>query len=424
MLTQIVRSARRRPHLGAHPAGPLYAPGDFADPSRWETAGLTPQDIAQLQQQVQALYADNEALRAELLRLHQREEASAALRAALLRGGGRLLVPLLDRAHVVRSFAKLAETTSEFAGPTDRWPARERILQDARSFLESCVRFAVRRRTFLLVFSLLASAIPIVQVWLVMQQNEIIANQTELAEVQVYDLVARSMTEGDRNARLMTGALLSRSEPEFLAGVVDEAFNPDLASVYRPEGVSAAERRLEDAAFRGHLVRAVVRGIEHRVDERSPKELWSVAQPMLRRILVDAETRVASVLRLGEGAAPSDAGVAEQVDGYLVQVGAAIRLYGRLAREVDETDAFFADVRPWLARTAEAKLAGNRFEEAQRFALETVLLELAVSPALGDPIPSAGDDPSSTLRAGLDVLRQAIGGDDVDWDRLAQEVET
>jgi hypothetical protein len=172
---------------------------------------VTPQEIAQFQQQLQALYADNEALRAELQRIREREQATAELRANLLRGGGRLLVPLLDRAQVVRSFARLAETTSEFAGPIDRWPARERVLSDARTFMESCVRFAVRRRLFLLIFSLLASAIPIVQVWLVVQQNRIIGNQTEMFEVQVYDLVARSMTEGDRNARLMTGALLSRA---------------------------------------------------------------------------------------------------------------------------------------------------------------------------------------------------------------------
>ena len=385
---------------------------------------MTPQEIAQLQQQVQALYTDNEALRAELQRIRQQHEASAELRAALMRGGGRLLVPLLDRAHVVRSFARLAETTSEFAGPMDRWPARERILGDARTFMESCVRFAVRRRLFLLLFSLLASAIPIVQVWLVMQQNEIIGNQSEMFEVQVYDIVARSMTEGDRNARLMTGALLSRAEPEFLAGVVDEAFHPDLASVYRPEGVGAA-RRLEDAAFRGHLVRAVVRGVEHRIDERSPKELWAVAHPMLQRILADAETRVDAVLRVGEGTEPIDADTAEQVDGYLVQIAAAIRLYGRLARELDETDTFFADVKPWLTRTASAKLKGNRFEEAQRFALESVLLELALSPGLGDPVPdvrAAGDDPAATFATGLGVLREGLGDDAVDWERLKQEV--
>jgi hypothetical protein len=389
-----------------------------------ENDRVTPQEIAQLQQQAQALYTDNEALRAELQRIRQQQEASAELRASLMRGGGRLLVPLLDRAQVVRSFARLAETTSELAGPMDRWPTRERILGDARTFLESCVRFAVRRRLFLLVFSLLASAIPIVQVWLVMQQNEIISNQSEMFEVQVYDIVARSMTEGDRNARLMTGALLSRAEPEFLAGVVDEAFHPDLASVYRPEGVTAGTRRLEDAAFRGHLVRAVVRGIEHRIDERSPEELWDVARPMLQRILADSESRVAAVLRIGEGGEAVEGGVAEQVDGYLVQVGAAIRLHGRLARAVGETDTFFADVRPWLTRTAEAKLRGNRFEEAHRFALESVLLDLALAPELGDPIPdvgAAGDDPAATLAAGLSVLREGIGGDAIDWERLSQD---
>lgn len=390
---------------------------------------MDPQQIAQLQQQVAALHADNERLRAEIGAIHQRAQNMAEVRATVLRGGGRLLVPLLDRQKVVRSFAKLAETTSAFAGPMDAWPARDQVLGDARTFMESCVRFAIRRRMLLVVFSIIAATVPAIQIWLVVQQNQIIANQTEFFQIQVYDIVSRSMTEGDRNAKLMTGALLSRADPAFLQGVVEEAFHPDLAAVYRPEGVRAGSRRLEDAAFRGHLVRAVVRGVEQRTAERSAGELWEVAQPMLRRILADAESRVASVLRIGEadgeGPGQLEPALAEQVDGYLVQVGDAVRIYGRLARATGHTETFFADIRPWLARSAEANLQGNRFEDAQRFAMQSVLFDLALEPKLGDPAadPDAGGgSPEAALAGGLKALRQALGDDAVDWDRLAAGV--
>lgn len=381
--------------------------------------------LAQLQHQLHAIAAENEQLRQQLQQLATQKQTKADRRKQVLRGGGRLLIPLLDRHRVVRSFGAMAETASLYSGPQEEWPERDRVLDDVRRFLESMMRFAVRRRTLLLVLSLLGALIPAIQIWLVVQQNEIIKNQNEFFQIQVYDIVARSMTEGDRNARLMTGALLSRSDPEFLVGVVEEAFDPNVAGLFREEAVEARKRRLEDAAFRGYLVQAVVRSVQKRVDADEPKTEQSLA--MLRPIVADASGRVYEVLRLGESGEKVNDELAEQVDGYLFKVGEAIRMYGRLARAEGKDDEFFADLTPYLRRVSQSKVAGNNFQKAQRFAMEALLFELALEPEPTDPpdvdLDGAGLSPEDARAKGLAVLRDKIGGDEVDWDALERQVQ-
>jgi hypothetical protein len=295
------------------------------------------------------------------------------------------------------------------------------VLGAAREFLESCVRFAIRRRTWLLLFSLIATAIPVIQIWLVVQQNEIIRNQSALLELQVYDIVSRSMTEGDRNARLMTGALLSKADVGFLRGVVEEAFDPNLAGIYREEGVRAQERRLEDAAFRGHLIRAVVRGIENSAEvDRS--ELFVQTRPMLRLILADAADRVPHVFRLSPGASETDGALAEQVDNYLAQVVRAMQVYARLARTVGEQEAFAVDVRPLLRRLSSHGTTGSgQFEQALGTAFEHFAFEAALELELGDPpvdLDRANLSPDDARRQGLENLRAWVGDEGVAWERL------
>ncbi len=378
-----------------------------------------------LQQQIAALQAENQQLRAEIERVRQQQEATARARKQIAIGGARLLVPLLDRQKVVRAFGKLAETTSRFANTPSEWPSRDEILGDAREFMESCVRFAIRRQTFLLFVWLLGASIPVIQLWLVVQQNAIIENQNKFFEIQVYDIVSRSMTEGDRNARLMTGALLSNADLEFLGGVVEEAFDPDLGGIYDAQGVQAGARRLEDAAFRGYLMRAVVRAAETRASD-DPDRLYEQMQPMLHRIVVDAGDRLPEVLRVGDGDANAiDGALAEQVDNYVAQVGGALRIYGRLARSHGDTEAFHADVQVLLARLAKRPWSG-RFGTATRFCIERFLFEVARGSDLDDP-PIAWDDaaasPEQARADGIAALRTELGGDAVDWDRLAKQVE-
>jgi hypothetical protein len=395
---------------------------------------VTPEELALLHQQLYALQAENHALRQELARLAQVQQAAADRRAQVLRGGGRLLIPLLDRQKVVRSFSKLVETSGSFTGPREQWPTRDQVITDARLFLESLVRFAIRRRMLLLVFALFGAVIPGIQIWLVVQQNEIIGQQTKIieeqrkhSEIQVFDVVARSMTEGDRNAKLMTGALLSRSDPAFLAGVIDEAFDPELAGTYRSESVNASTRRLEDAAFRGHLIRAAVRGVHRHLVTASEEELATVAEqalPTLHRIMQDAVLRVPEVL-LGSEGGTADGALDEQVDGYLAQVGWATRLYARLARTQGQTGPMREDLRQLLQRVKWSRLGESRFASAQASALRELLTELALEPGLRDGISTdwaaAGTTPEEAYTKGLAALREAVGEEGIEWDALTKQ---
>lgn len=383
------------------------------------------------QRLVEALERENAQLRARVEELTEREAKAAQARSVLMRGGFRLLIPLFDRNKVVRTFGRLVETAGGFAGPRESWPTRDQVLGDARLFLESVVRFAIRQRLFLVLFALLGAAIPLVQVWLVIQQNEIIDNQTKFSEIQVYDIVARSMTEGDRNARLMTGALLANAEPEFLSNVVRESFDPSLAGVYRVDGVNARQRRLDDAAYRGHLIRAAVRSSSVPRSKESRAELYRRAKPMLQWIVADAAARLPEVLRLGraggeqEGAVDkADGDRNEQVDHYIVQVGSAIREFARLAREHDDLSAFGRQVAPLFTRLAQRSPdPANRFTTAYRAVLQDVLLDLAAQAKPGDPAPSlerAGGEIGAALTQGVAELKRLVG-DGANWDSLVKQ---
>jgi hypothetical protein len=381
---------------------------------------------------VEALERENEQLRNKVEELKTRESKIAEARATLMRGGFSLLLPLFDRNKVVRTFGSLLETLSAFSGPRESWPAREQVLAAARSFMEAVVRFLIRQRFFLAFFGLLGAAIPAVQVWLVIQQNEIIDNQNKFSEIQVYDIVARSMTEGDRNARLMTGALLANAEPAFLSNVVRESFDPSLAGVYRAEGVNAKQRRLDDAAYRGHLIRAAVRSVVSAQRRSSTKDAYDSGKPMLQWITADAGARMPEVLRLGRLAEEgdpvaldkSDGDRNEQVDHYLVQVGAAVREFARLARANGDLATFGAQVAPLFTRLAQrSPETTNRFASVYRATLQDILFDMAVEAKPFDPPPSlqrAGGELKGAVTKGIANLRIVVG-DSVNWDNLAQQ---
>ncbi len=381
---------------------------------------------------VESLERENEQLRSKVEELKTREAKSAEARATLMRGGFRLLVPLFDRNKVVRTFGSLLETLSAFSGPSESWPPRDQVLAATRLFLESVVRFLIRQRFFLAFFGLLGAAIPAVQVWLVIQQNEIINNQNKFSEIQVYDIVARSMTEGDRNARLMTGALLANAEPEFLSNVVRESFDPSLAGVYRAEGVNAKQRRLDDAAYRGHLIRAAVRSVTAARPNESARDAYRRGKPMLQWIVADAGARMPEVLRLGRASEESDPTVNdksdgdrnEQVDHYLVQVGTAVREFARLARANGDLPTFGAQVAPLFTRLAQrSPETSNRFASVYRATLQDILFDLAVEAKPSDPPPSlqrAGGELQTAVAKGISNLKAAVG-DGVNWDNLVKQ---
>jgi len=383
---------------------------------------MTPEPVAELHAHMQHLQAENHALQMELSRVRQREvEATLRFRASM-RFGVRLLIPLLDRHRVVRSFGSLFGTVSRFADVREEWPTSDQILTDARTFAECCVRFAVRRRTWLAMFSILAAMIPCIQVWLVVRQNQIIENQTKLSEIQVYDLVARSMTQGDRNARLVTGALLSRADLEFLAGVIGETFDPDLAVLHDREGIQAVKRRMEDAAFRAPLIRAVVRGVEIREDEQTATSLFAAVGPMLERILRDAEERVTMVLRLADESDANDGELTEQVDAYLAQVGDALQVWWLLGKAAGADAQVVAVVERFLHRVVELPLPKERHGPAYRNAIEALLIAVALEPELDRVTVGTVREPDQAVDKGFELLKARIGGDEVDWAAFRKQI--
>jgi predicted nucleic acid-binding protein len=380
--------------------------------------------IAQLEQQVAGLAARNQELESQLAAVHDQRAAASQARVKAVKTGGKWLIPLLDRAKVVRSFGDLAETVGKFTGPREQWPSRDDIVDGARLFMESCVRFTVRRRTSFWLFSVLAASIPFLQLWVVIKQNEIISNQNEFFEIQVHDVVSRSMTEGDRNARLMTGALLSRANLTFLADVVDEAFDPELTGIYTAKGTKASKRRLEDTAFRGFLIRAVARGVALRADG-DRDELVETAQPMMRKIVADASDRVPMLLRFGEGSAELDPELVEQAANYLYQLGAVIRIYGRLARSEGLEKEFAEDLRLLLRRVASRELEGNRFAEAYRISMDSVVLDASVGLELGDDEVDWAEtdrDVEAAREQGIEALSKALGSEGIDWDAFKRQL--
>jgi hypothetical protein len=379
----------------------------------------------QLEQQVRQLQQENQELRDRLASIEGRDKAVQKARKQLLRGGWRILLPMVDRQRVVRSFSKLTQTVSGYSNPRSEWPTRDEVLVDARELMESVVRFTIRRRLVILLFSILAFTIPLVQIWLVVKQNEIIENQTALAEVQVYDIVSRSMTEGDRNARQMTGALLARSDLDFLSGVIEEAFGPGQQDYYRLEGVSAAKRRLEDAAFRGHLVRAVVGGVQQRSDQERASELLGKTRPMFQHVLRDGTHRVPLVLRLGRQSTSIDDELAEQVDNYFVQMGGLLRVYSRLAREARRDDDFNGDVAPFLKRLAGQELPPEaRFSGVYKAVMQDFLFDLALEPALGATasLEERGLTPEKALDQGMASLRRRLGDKALNWNSFGRQM--
>ncbi len=375
--------------------------------------------------ELEALRRENQLLRERLEGIESRTEDAAKARKALMRGGFRLLVPLLDRQKVVRSFGTLAQTLSGYSGAPSQWPSRDEVLLQAREFMESVVRFMIRRRTVVLLFSLLATAVPGLQLWLAYQQNQIIENQTRFQEVQLFDVVARSMTEGDRNARTITGALLANADLGFLKNVMTEAFDPGALALYRREGLEASARRAQDTAFRGNLIRAAVRVVDKRLEGgESAKTLLSEVRPMFVQILKDTEYRLAEVVRTGRDETEMQGALVEEVDMYIGQVGALLKKYGRLARSSGKSDQFYADVRPLLARMSKiSSVKDSTFASTYRVVMEDFLLEVADNCSLRDGAVDLGRrDPKAVLKAGIDKLEATYGPSALDWPRFREQV--
>jgi hypothetical protein len=326
---------------------------------------------------------------------------------------------------VVRSFGKLAETLSGYSEAPAQWPAREEVLLQTRVFLESIVRFLIRRRLFVLLFSLLATVVPVLQIWLFARQNEIIENQTRFQEVQLFDVVARSMTEGDRNARTITGALLANADLGFLQNVMTEAFDPGAFALYRREGLQATTRRAQDTGFRGNLIRAAVRAVDKRLETgEGAGTVLAQLRTIFVQILKDTEYRLPEVVRTGREEAELDGELMEEVDAYIGQVGALLKKYGRLARSAGQAARYYQDIRPLLARMSKiSSVKNSAFAGTYRLVMEDFLLEVAEESGLRDGSVQLGSrELKAVLKGGIDKLEAVYGSSALDWPRFRQQV--
>jgi len=379
-----------------------------------------------LEQQVHALQQENQALRAELAKIEQRAQIAREAKARVIRIGWRVLVPLLDRQKVVRSFAKLLNNATGFTGPRESWPTQESLLQDARTFLESCVRFVIRRRMFLLLFSLVAATIPAIQMYLVVQQNQIIENQNKFFEIQTYDIMVKALTDDDPERSRANGALMANVDLEFMAGAVGEVFDTEQEGfALRREDLDDRDLQYRQAGLRSSFVRAAARGVRQRGRQgMDTDELYTTSRPMFRAIAADAASRLPLILRLGGTGFDNDE--EKKALYYISQIGYMLRVYGRLSRAVDERKQFFADIKPLFTELARSRsVAQSRFAEVYRTAFGDFLFDLAVESKFGAQavtLNGTGLTPEQALSKGIERLRAGLGDDALDWKQFEAQV--
>jgi|GEM_PF-1530004 len=365
---------------------------------------------------IEALRRENRELKARLDRIEAQRQAKSDVRKKSLRIGWGVLVPILDRQRVVRSFGELSNQVIRFANPNDQPEPRE-LAESAREFLSNCVRFAVRRRLFFAIFALLAAAVPAIQLWLVLQQNQIVQQQNEFFEIQVYDIVASSMTTegGDSGKRQMAGLLLANADPTFLHNVVRELFDPTVGNVLTAD---LAKRAPREATYRGPLLRALARGLVNQRADRDDDDIYAQARPSLELVYLDSAERLPRLLRWSRGNSADAAGEAG-VHYYIEQLGEVLREHSRLARTVDETNEFYASAAPLFAALARVRAGTSPLDETLGYNLEHFLIDLAQAPEFGAPEVELGKkDPKALIARGLERLSAGLEKHKIDVAQL------
>lgn len=396
-------------------------------PSQSQTGASRP-DVAR---ELADLRSENQDLRQKLDRIEKRAELAAAGRRRAWGFTWRILVPLLDRKKVVRNFTKLASTTAEFVGPPDSWPSRDRVLKDANDFMTSVVRFIIRRRLFFLLFTIIATSIPFIQVYLVIQQNDLLKQTNALFQVQVNDMIARAMTDDDDpNTRRMAVALLANARIDLMKGVVNEIFDPEIAESRVQADTESArtkvrKQRVREAGFRAHLMRSVARSVHNRgVEGDDVLELYELSHEMFQTILQDTAIRLPPLMDITPGQVSSIKDeFLQEANFYVFNVGYVLRQYGRLARKVGSNRRFYRDITGVLQSAARIDARNSYFADVYRQAVEEFLIDVGKSGRLGasSNVLKGGDDIDAVMRAGFDRLKNGVGEKALDWQRLARE---
>jgi hypothetical protein len=280
--------------------------------------------------------------------------------------------------------------------------------------------------------SLAAFFIPAIQIYLVLQQNEIIENQNKYFEIQVYDIVARSMTSGDMSAKQMTGALLARSDLPFLSGLVGEVFGSDYAEALYETDADAATRRLKEAAFRGHLILGLARTIDVHGRTLGSGKLYEQVKPMFAQVMHDATWRVPELLRFSRSTINDDPDLTPEVYRYLFNLGTLMRKQWSLALAADQEGSYFNILASLVARSSRQRVSAfvERGPLSSFFferALRELLVDLALEPEFGEPPPAVPSDAGAIdklVRQGFDRLKTGIGeGRGVEWQNLKKLAE-
>jgi hypothetical protein len=381
---------------------------------------------------IDGLRRENTQLRAELGRRIKSEQRAHELKVRALKTSGSLLFTLFDRKKIITNFLRLFETVARFSGPQEQWPSRDDIIADAKALSLSWVRFTIRRRTLMFLISLAAFVIPGVQIYLVVQQNEIIANQNKFFEIQVYDIVARSMTSGDLASKQMTGALLARSDLPFLEGIITEVFGADMGVALTDADIEAHAQRLRDAAFRGHLILGLSRAIELNGKSMGAGALHAEVAPLVSLIVADATSRVAELFTIDRDALREDRALGEEVYRYIGHLGALLRTSWSLATTAGKEKEYFATLAPLLERSLSRRTSSLSeasplvtifFEQAIR----DLLVDLALAPKLGQPEPLVPRDRAAVDKLvvqGFERLKAGVGeGRGVNWASLKRLAE-
>lgn len=368
---------------------------------------VEPGAAQQLHQQIQHLTHENNQLRAQLDSAAEDRDRSVQAKKTVLKVGWSVLFPLFDRMRVVRNFMKLFATASAFTGPREHWPERENLVEDAKQFSLSLMRFAVRRRAMMLLLSLTAFVIPGIQILLVYKQNQIIETQNNLFKVEVYDIVARGLTSGTSNSKLITGALLA-GQPDLVYDIIGEVFSSEgLGQNY--QGAGGWTRAFEDAAVRGYLVKSLSRNLELQYEDGklAEEEQLHRADAAFRLVVNDATLRVGSLMRYRGG---EDNGPIEEVRGYLFSLVTLLRVEYKLAVSMGTTDVYFRDVAPLIARIASraASYGDSPLSSSIGMMLQEYLLDLGQGLGLGEPTPRLGKEADAVLNQGFERLTQGV----------------
>jgi hypothetical protein len=364
---------------------------------------------------IEELRRENRELRAQLERMVADERRARERHRFVLKRGGSLLVPLVDRQRVVRNFVAMVQEFSAYTGPRDGWPKRDIALAAAEAFAVSLLRFFIRRRFFYLLLSVAALAIPVMQVALLLQQNKLVDLQNRLIAIQADDIVARGVTTDNLVTNQINGALLAGRNFEELSRMLRRIFGADMGDLPSLGSTEGKTLYLKNTAGRAHLLLALAEALKAPVSEQPlrPEDVWRILTDArdgaLGPVLEDADDRLFVALPSPKAAFGS-ATVEEECQRYIIGLSYLLRWAFSLAVTVGERDQFFTFVAPFFERVSRVRVpveAPLRPVFAQMF--QNLLVDIALEPKYGAPEAQVPKNVDAVIAQGLARLQAGLG---------------